>query len=67
MLRGRGNILVSRGTGGGKTTLLNALIELLPADERIVSSEDNTLELRIDHANAVRFEARELGTGSVTW
>ena len=64
-LRGRGNILVSRGTGSGKTTLLNALIELLPADERIVSIED-ALELRINHANAVRFEARELGTGSVT-
>ena len=64
-LRGRGNILVSGGTGSGKTTLLNALIELLPADERIVSIED-TLELRIDHANAVRFEARELGSGSVT-
>ena len=64
-LAGRGNILVSGGTGSGKTTLLNALIELLPADERIVSIED-TLELRIDHANSVRFEARELGSGGVT-
>ena len=64
-LAGRGNILVSGGTGSGKTTLLNALIELLPANERIVSIED-TLELRIDHANSVRFEARELGSGGVT-
>ena len=64
-LRSRRNILVSGGTGSGKTTLLNALIELLPADERIVAIED-TLELRIDHANCVRFEARELGAGSVT-
>ena len=56
-LLGRRNILVSGGTGSGKTTLLNALIELLPADDRIVSIED-TLELRIDRKNCVRFEAR---------
>ena len=59
VLRSRHNILVSGGTGSGKTTLLNALIELLPSDERIVSIED-TLELRIDSDNAVRFEARAL-------
>ena len=39
--------------------LLNALIELLPDDERIVAIED-TLELRIDRSNCVRFEARGL-------
>ena len=61
----RRNILVSGGTGSGKTTLLNALIELLPDDERIVSIED-TLELRIEHSNCVRFEARGLSTGGVT-
>ena len=55
-LESRHNILVSGGTGSGKTTLLNALIELLPQGERVVSIED-TLELRIDHNNAVRFEA----------
>ena len=55
-LAARSNILVSGGTGSGKTTLLNALIELLPDDERIVAIED-TLELRIDRANCVRFEA----------
>ena len=55
-LASRQNILVSGGTGSGKTTLLNALIELLPEDERIVAIED-TLELRIDRANCVRFEA----------
>ena len=57
VLMTRRNILVSGGTGSGKTTLLNALIELLPVDERIVAIED-TLELRIDHSNCVRFEAR---------
>ena len=55
-LAARQNILVSGGTGSGKTTLLNALIELLPEDERIVAIED-TLELRIDRANCLRFEA----------
>ena len=64
-LSNRRNILVSGGTGSGKTTLLNALIELLPDDERIVSIED-TLELRIEQANTVRFEARDLGAGALT-
>ena len=61
VLRARRNILVSGGTGSGKTTLLNALIELLPEDERIVAIED-TLELRIDRANCLRFEAGAVGT-----
>ena len=65
VLRSRRNILVSGGTGSGKTTLLNALIELLPDDERIVAIE-NTLELRIERANCVRFEARGLQEGAVT-
>ncbi len=65
VLRSRRNILVSGGTGSGKTTLLNALIELLPDDERIVAIED-TLELRIDRSNCVRFEARGLQEGAVT-
>ena len=64
-LLGRRNILVSGGTGSGKTTLLNALVELLPADDRIVSIED-TLELRIDRKNCVRFEARGIDGESVT-
>ena len=50
----RKNILVSGGTGSGKTTLLNALIELLAIED--------TLELRIEHSNCVRFEARGLLT-----
>ena len=61
----RRNILVSGGTGSGKTTLLNALVELLPADDRIVSIED-TLELRTDRKNCVRFEARGIDGASVT-
>ena len=60
-LLARRNVLVSGGTGSGKTTLLNALIELLPEDERIVAIED-TLELRIDRANCLRFEAGAIGS-----
>ena len=60
-LLARRNILVSGGTGSGKTTLLNALIELLPEDERSVAIED-TLELRIERANCLRFEAGAVGT-----
>ena len=55
-LESRRNVLVSGGTGSGKTTLLNALIELLPEGERIVAIED-TLELKIERANCLRFEA----------
>ena len=65
VLMTRRNILVSGGTGSGKITLLNALIELLPVDERIVAIED-TLELRIERSNCVRFEARGLQEGAVT-
>ncbi|MDE0395564.1 MAG: ATPase, T2SS/T4P/T4SS family [Gammaproteobacteria bacterium] len=63
MLRSRRNVLVSGGTGSGKTTLVGALIELLPAGERIVAIED-TLELRIDRANCLRFEAGAAGSDS---
>ena len=61
----RRNILVSGGTASGNTTLLNALIALIPDDQRIVAIED-TLELRIDSPNRVRFEARRLQQGAVT-
>ena len=59
------NILLSGGTASGNTTLLNALIALIPDNQRIVAIED-TLELRIDSPNRVRFEARRLQQGAVT-
>ena len=65
VLHTRRNILVSGGTASGNTTLLNALIALIPDDQRSVAIED-TLELPIDSPNRVRFEARRLQQAAVT-
>ena len=53
----RHNILISGGTGTGKTTLLNAVAQTIPPEDRIVLIEE-TSEIRIDKPNLVRFEAR---------
>src|SRR5207247_11211080 len=53
----RQNILVSGGTGTGKTTLLNALAGFIPVAERVVVIED-TSEIQLQHDNVVRLEAR---------
>ena len=54
---GRQNILISGGTGTGKTTLLNILASFIPEHERIVVIED-TAEIQITTPNLVHFEAR---------
>ena len=52
------NIFISGGTGSGKTTFLNALSAYIPADERVITVEDNA-ELQLRHIpNLVRLEAR---------
>jgi pilus assembly protein CpaF len=65
LLRGavdqRQNILISGGTGTGKTTVLNALAEMIPPEDRVVLIEE-TSEIRIDKPNLVRFEARRAQT-----
>lgn len=60
----RRNILVSGGTGSGKTSLLNALGASIPAGERIVTVED-AAELALDVEHVVRLETRAAGAEGV--
>ncbi|GAB6046389.1 CpaF family protein [Methyloparacoccus murrellii] len=57
MVRGRLNILISGGTGSGKTTMLNVLSGYIPVDERIVTIED-AAELQLQQPHVVRLETR---------
>ncbi|WP_372657718.1 CpaF family protein [Hydrogenophaga sp.] len=56
-VRARCNILISGGTSSGKTSLLNALANFVPENERVVTIED-TAELALNHPHVVRLECR---------
>ncbi len=58
----RKNILISGGTGSGKTTLANILMEFIGDQERIILIED-TAEIQIHKENVLRFEARREQNG----
>jgi pilus assembly protein CpaF len=58
----RKNILITGGTGCGKTTILNALGKFIPSDERVLLIED-TSEIHMGQDNLVRFEARQPQNG----
>jgi pilus assembly protein CpaF len=68
MVKARMNILVSGGTGAGKTTFLNVLSSSIPDDERIITVED-AAELILQQEHTVRLETRPPnieGKGAIT-
>src|SRR5207244_8532010 len=61
-------IIISGGTGTGKTTFLNLLSNFIPEDERIITVED-TAELKLQQPHWVRLESRPAnieGKGEIT-
>jgi pilus assembly protein CpaF len=68
IVRARLNVLISGGTGTGKTTLLNVLSRFIPSNERVITIEDSA-ELQLKQEHVVRLETRPSnieGKGEVT-
>ncbi len=57
IVQGKLNVLISGGTGSGKTTMLNVLSGYIPQDERIITIEDSA-ELQLQQPHVVRLESR---------
>jgi pilus assembly protein CpaF len=67
-VKARLNIIVSGGSGSGKTTMLNTLSRFIPEEERVVTIED-TAELQMQQEHLVRLETRPVnieGAGTIT-
>lgn len=67
-VREKKNMIISGGTGSGKTSLLNALSSVISPDERIVTIEDSA-EIRLNHPHLISLESRPPnieGRGEVT-
>jgi pilus assembly protein CpaF len=60
-VKGRLSILISGGTGSGKTTTLNVLSSFIPANERIITVED-AAELQLHQPHVLRLESRPSNT-----
>jgi pilus assembly protein CpaF len=68
LVRNRRNLLISGGTGAGKSTFLGAVAEAIPDYERIITIED-AAELILDQAHVIRMETRPTnleGQGKIT-
>lgn len=68
IVKARLNVLISGGTGTGKTTLLNVLSRFIPSNERIITIEDSA-ELQLKQEHVVRLETRPPnieGAGEIT-
>lgn len=69
LIRSKHSLIVSGGTGSGKTTILNALSSYIPSNERIITVEDSA-ELKFNQVeNIIRMETKQAnieGTGEVT-
>ena len=68
IVRARLNVMISGGTGTGKTTFLNVLSRFIPAEERIITIEDSA-ELQLKQEHVVRLETRPPnieGRGEIT-
>jgi pilus assembly protein CpaF len=57
VVHGRLNVVISGGTGAGKTTMLNILSGFVPLSERVVTIEDSA-ELQLQQPHVVRLETR---------
>jgi pilus assembly protein CpaF len=64
-VRSRATIVVSGGTGTGKTTAINALSESIPDDERVITIED-AFELQLSNTHVVSLQAKQKATADDT-